>query len=115
MLFTEPIVLNKDFLRLYRKGASRVHPILVTYVCPNRLGRNRLGLTASKKVGCAVERNRCRRIMREAYRLLEPTLTPGWDIIFVARGRTKSCSMNQIHGVMAGHLRQLTSHPSKKS
>ena len=114
MLFTEPIIQNKDFLRLYRKGASRVHPILVTYAARNRLGRNRLGLTASKKVGCAVERNRCRRIIREAYRLLEPGLTPGWDIVFVARTRTKGCSMNQIHQVMEGHLRQLTAPPVKK-
>ena len=96
MLFTEPIIQNKDFLRLYRKGASRVHPILVTYAARNRLGRNRLGLTASKKVGCAVERNRCRRIIREAYRLSEHTYLSGYDIVVVARHRAVDADYHEI-------------------
>jgi len=49
----------------------------------------RLGLTASRKVGGAVERNRARRRLREAARLLLPTLAaPGYDLVLVARGET---------------------------
>ena len=41
--------LNKEFRRLYFKGSSAVHPLIVTYACKNRLGRNRIGITATKK------------------------------------------------------------------
>lgn len=51
---------NKDFRTLYYRGKSQVHPGLVTYVRRNRLGIPRAGITASKKLGNAVQRNRCR-------------------------------------------------------
>ena len=55
---------NKDFRTLYYRGKSQVHPGLVTYVRRNRLGIPRAGITASKKLGNAVQRNRCRRVIR---------------------------------------------------
>ena len=57
---------NRDFVRIYARGKSYVHPHLVLYVAKNRLGRPRVGLTATKKVGGAVQRNRARRVMRAA-------------------------------------------------
>ena len=42
---------NRDFRRAYAKGKSRVHRLLVTYVLRNRLGVNRVGFTATKKIG----------------------------------------------------------------
>lgn len=85
MLHTRPLSLNKDFRRVYARARSRVHPLLVTYAIRNGLPFCRLGITASKKVGNAVQRNRARRIVREAYRLYEPAVSPGWDFVFVIR------------------------------
>lgn len=79
-----------------------VHPCLVLYYARNRLGRNRVGITTSKKIGKAVTRNRARRIIREAYRQLEPTVKPGWDLVFVARSRTSTCKMGDVLRVMGG-------------
>ena len=101
MLFTEPIIQNKDFLRLYRKGASRVHPILVTYAARNRLGRNRLGLTASKKVGCAVQRNRARRVMKAAIDEHLDYNIGGYNLIFVARAATPRLKSWQVSRAVA--------------
>lgn len=56
--------LNRDFRRLYYKGSSAVHPLIVTYASKNRLGYNRIGITVTKKIGKAVCRNRCKRIIR---------------------------------------------------
>ena len=81
---------NRDFRRLYRKGATAVDRCMVLYCCRNRLGRNRYGFTVSTKLGKAVVRNRARRRLREAVRLEEGNLIPGWDIVVVARGRTHS-------------------------
>ena len=68
---------NKDFRRLYHRGKSYVSPVLVTYVMKNRKAGLRIGFTTSKKIGIAVQRNRSRRIMREAFRLIAPELKTG--------------------------------------
>ena len=49
---------NRDFKRLYAKGKSCPHPLLVTYARKNRLNISRIGITTSKKIGNAVSRNR---------------------------------------------------------
>jgi len=79
---------NRAFRRIYSRGKSAVTPFLVVYCRPNRLDHNRLGVTVSTKLGCAVVRNRARRRLREVYRLAQPELKQGYDMILVARGRT---------------------------
>lgn len=98
---------NRDFRRVYRKGRALVHPLLVTYIVKNNRGLNRVGLTATKKVGKACKRNRARRLMREAYRQLEPGLPGGYDLVFVARARTTTVKMDDVLGAMRGHLSRL--------
>ena len=88
MQFSSSLKLNHIFRRLYRKGSSAANGYLVLYCRKNRLGRNRLGLVSSTKLGHAVVRNRCRRRLREVYRLHTPELKQGYDIILVARTRT---------------------------
>ena len=90
---------NRDFRRAYAKGKSRVHRLLVTYVL-----RNRVGFTATKKIGKACRRNRARRVIREAYRILEPQLRQGYDIVFVARGATGEVKMQEVLAVMKNQL-----------
>lgn len=90
---------NRDFRRVYAKGKAFVDPALVVYVLKNKQGCVRCGITASKKIGCAVERNRARRIIREAAREILPGISAGVDLIFVARSRTvrlKSTDMSRI-------------------
>ncbi|MGD9559798.1 MAG: ribonuclease P protein component [Oscillospiraceae bacterium] len=79
---------NRDFVRVYRRGKSFVHPHVVVYVNKNRLGITRVGITASKKVGNAVVRNRARRVIRHALADVLPPEVGGVDLVFVARGRT---------------------------
>ncbi len=85
MLYTEILNKNKDFLFLYRKGKTVVGKYAVIYVRPNRKPYNRLGITAGKKVGNAVCRNRAKRIIRQAYRENEKNIPIGLDIVIVAR------------------------------
>ena len=88
---------NRIFRRIYSKGKSAVTPFLVVYCRPNRLDHNRLGVTVSTKLGCAVVRNRARRRLREVYRLSSPRLSQGWDLILVARGRTLTASWKELN------------------
>ncbi len=104
--------LNKEFRTLYYHGRSQVSPVLVTYVKKNRLGVCRVGITTGKKIGKAVTRNRCRRLIREAYRLISPQIKGTWDIVFVARTRTATASMPQVKKAMTAHFQALTLLPS---
>lgn len=88
---------NYEFRRLYQKGASAVGNCMVIYCRKSRFQKNRLGLTASVKLGGAVERNRARRRLREVYRLNSPRLRQGWDIVLVARGRTLTASWKELN------------------
>ena len=107
MLHTVVIKENHIFRRLYHRGKYQAHPLLVTYALKNRLPVNRFGITASKKIGGAVERNRAKRVIRAAYRQLEPQLPLGGDIIFVARTRTTSVKMDEVAAVMRRQLAHL--------
>jgi len=101
-----PLCRNNDFRRAYAKGKSFVSPLAVSYVRKNRLGITRVGITTSKKVGNAVTRSRCRRVLRAAYRTLEAGVRPGYDLVFVARGRTPGAKSDQVAKVLEQHLRQ---------
>lgn len=87
MEFSKSLKLNHVFQRLYSKGQSIANRYLVLYVRRNGTAENRVGITVSKKLGCAVVRNRARRRLRECYRLNEHLLRPGFDVVIVARSR----------------------------
>lgn len=91
---------NCDFRRLYHKGKSYTNPALVVYLKKNGAGICHMGITVSKKTGCAVERNRCKRIIRAAYRELESDIVGSWDFIFVARTKTKYLKSTDIKKAM---------------
>lgn len=86
MKFSSALKLNHIFRRLY-SSSGHANSFLVLYARRNRTATNRVGVTVSKKLGCAVVRNRVRRRLREVYRLNETRFTPGWDIVVVARSR----------------------------
>ena len=57
-----------DYLRCYRTGRRRHGALAILYFVPNQVGHPRLGITASRKVGGAVVRQRLKRRIREIYR-----------------------------------------------
>ena len=99
---------NHEFRRLYTKGASAAASGLVIYCRKNRLGRSRLGVTVSTKLGCAVVRNRARRRLREVYRLNETRLKSGYDIVIVARHAAATTPFDQLQADFLALCAQLS-------
>lgn len=96
MKFTKSLKENYEFRRLYAKGKTTAVPCLAVYCRARKGTENRLGLTVSKKLGCAVVRNRVRRRIKEVYRLHEDQLRPGRDIVIVARTRAVFSTYRQL-------------------
>lgn len=99
---------NRDFTYLFKKGESIVNYGFVCYMKPRRAGKNRLGIVTGKKVGNAVKRNRARRVIREAFRLLDPVLKEKtdrrFDFVFVARAKTPSLKTQQVLNLMRKNI-----------
>src|SRR5215216_3041286 len=74
-----------QFQRVRREGRSWGSPLLTLNAAASRRRVSRCGFVVGKRLGKAVDRNRARRRVREAVRLVYDRIAPGWDLVFVAR------------------------------
>jgi len=94
------------FRQVRQSGTSHPHPILVLCYLPNGEPFSRCGFTVSRRIGGAVERNRARRRMSEAVRLLWDMVAPGWDMVWVARPGVKDAEFSELQSACARLLRR---------
>src|SRR6516165_7308398 len=76
---------SRCFQTVYRRGRSWADRYMVVYALPRPELEKRIGFVVGKKVGGAVQRNRVRRLLREACRALAPHLPLGVDLVIVGR------------------------------
>ncbi len=106
MQYSESLKKNKDFRNVYKNGTSYANKYLVMYVLENQAGKNRLGISVSKKVGNSIVRHRLTRLIRESYRLQEDRYRCGLDIVVIARTGAKGKNYYEIESAML-HLGSL--------
>ena len=80
---------RSEFQRVYHKGKSYAGRYLILYVFKNYHGeKDHVGFAAGKKMGCAVVRNRVKRLLRESYRLEQAKVPQGVTLLLVGRAAT---------------------------
>jgi ribonuclease P protein component len=107
-----------DFERVRRDGRSHAHP-LVVLIARRRTGEEalpggvelpaeltRVGFVAGKSVGTAVDRNRAKRLLREALRALADRLAPGWDLVLIARRPLAASKLSETRAALEQVLRR---------
>ena len=102
----------EEFRKVYTTGKPRANRYLVMYLLGNGTDRNRIGISASKKIGNSVIRHRMVRLVREAFRLHVQETKQGYDIVVVVRqtavGQTYReieqayLHLLQLHGIKTG-------------
>lgn len=84
---------SDEFKRVRRFGKSYAHPLLVLVAKMADHPGVRVGVTAGRTVGKAVQRNRAKRYLRESIRPFLPSLASGWDLILIARPAMTSATL----------------------
>ena len=97
---SESLKKTKEFTQVYKNGISYANRYLVMYKVENGLGKNRIGISVSKKVGNSVIRHRVTRLIRESYRLNKDKFSQGYDIVVVARASAKDKQYKEIESAL---------------
>lgn len=93
-----------DFKRVRRLGKSYAHPLVILIASRNEAEITRMGITAGRALGNAVQRNRAKRRLREVLRVLHPVVQPGWDLVFIARPALAEVEIQGIRSALTALL-----------
>ena len=103
---------RKAFARVFEQRLRASDPRVILYAAPNDQGIARLGISVSARIGGAVQRNRMKRLVREAFRRLRHELPPGTDWIVVPKSGPQPTvsdlqrSIRQLAGRLKPRLEQ---------
>lgn len=100
----EKLLKPIEFKSVLRGGSGTSTEHFKVLICPNNLSQRRLGITASRKIGSAVKRNRVKRLLREFFRLHKLQLPPSTDILFIAQPGADTLDYKRLCDELTGIL-----------
>lgn len=89
-----------DIKRVRKTGRSIAHPLLVIVYSPNNLTHPRIGVSTSRRVGGAVQRNRAKRVIREGIRPFVSNLKDNLDIVILSRKPILNCKSQEVEAAI---------------
>lgn len=101
-----------DFKKTYRRGKCVKNKYFVLYYAPNKTGNCQIGFSVSKKIGKAVVRNKVKRRLREACRLILPLFATGYNYIIIARYPIKYIGVAEMEKQIKEKLFDLKLQPN---
>ncbi|HWP42078.1 MAG TPA: ribonuclease P protein component [Blastocatellia bacterium] len=98
MRFTKAdrILKRDEFQQVYQKGRKIHGRYFTAFVLPTGEPRSRIGITATRKIGKSVERNRARRLLREVFRKNKWLVPPGVDIVINVKGPLVEAGFSEL-------------------
>ena len=90
------ILKRSEFLELTQIGRRLQNDCFIVFFKPGKLDGSRLGVTVTRKVGKAAQRNRIKRLVREFFRLNRQHLNQNWDINIVAKSKAADLSSEKV-------------------
>jgi ribonuclease P protein component len=97
---------STDFKRVRNDGKSYAHPLVVLIASPSPEQGTRVGVSAGRALGGAVQRNRAKRLLRESIRPFIPLLPTGWDLVLIARSPLITAKFPDVQTAVCGLLRR---------
>jgi ribonuclease P protein component len=93
----------QEFSAIQAQGTTRSSGLMTARFLRTDLETTRFGLATGRRIGSAVVRNRVRRRLREALRVLRESFQPGWDVLIIAR----PAIVNADHAALVGTLQRI--------
>ena len=103
------LTARRQFLEVYKRGRKARRPSFTVFGLPNDVGRCRIGLTVTRKVGGAVARNRIKRVLREVFRRHEMKWKQPMDLVVNAHRALLRMPAEQIERELHAAITELTS------
>lgn len=94
-----------EYVKLQQVGRRRAGVRFVVITAPRHAGGSRLGITASRRVGGAVVRNRVKRLVREFFRQYQHALRAAQDVLVIARPDAATATYDEVRRELATALR----------
>ena len=108
------ILKRREFMVLADSGRRIQNEHFIANFSPNQLGRSRIGITVTKKVGPAVKRNRIKRLVREYFRLNRHQLAGCWDINIIAKRQTADISSEKTFRSLTNIIERISKYDDHK-
>lgn len=100
------IARSREFEEAYAQGDKQVGRTMVLFLRHGEGAAHRLGVVASRKVGKAHDRNRARRLIREAWRTHRTTITKPVDVVLIARRGAANATYREVEDDFLGLMQR---------
>ena len=104
------LLKRSEFIELSKNGKRIQNRHFIVIYSPSRVQRTRLGITASRRVGKANERNKIKRRIREFFRQNRHNISGFWDINIIVRKHATCLTSDQVNGSLKDLFSEIQGH-----